>query len=294
MVKRLFIVSFPQHSRHQRTRSGGPVHFFGGETKVTALSRFPRFFVTSPSPCPYLPGKQERKIFTELSGQHAGELNDALGRIGFRRSQSVAYRPSCAGCTACVSVRVVANQFKPNATQRKLMKRHADLEVTACKPWATEEQFELLHRYLGARHPGGGMVSMDENDYSDMVEQSPVSSFVIEYREPSVDGQRGRLVGACITDQQGDGLSMIYSFFLADDENRPGLGNFIIMDHILRSRAAGLDYVYLGYWVKGSARMAYKTRYRPLEVLGPNGWEVLEDEEAPIAMPLPDRARVLA
>ncbi|MEZ0243205.1 MAG: arginyltransferase [Sphingomonas sp.] len=261
---------------------------------MTALSRFPRFFVTSPSPCPYLPGKQERKIFTELSGPHAGELNDALGRIGFRRSQSVAYRPSCAGCTACVSVRVVAGEFKPNASQRKLLKRHSDLEVTACKPWATEEQFDLLHKYLASRHPGGGMAAMDEGDYADMVEQSPVTSFVIEYREPTKNGHRGKLVGACITDQQADGLSMIYSFFLADEEERPGLGNYIIMDHILRARAAGLPYVYLGYWVKGSERMAYKTRYRPIEVLGPNGWSLMEDEDAAVAMPLPARMRELA
>jgi arginine-tRNA-protein transferase len=265
-----------------------------GDSAVTALSRFPRFFVTSPSPCPYLPGRQERKIFTELTGQHAGELNDALGRIGFRRSQSVAYRPSCAGCTACVSVRVVADQFQPNATQRKLMKRHGDLEVTACKPWATEEQFELLHRYLKSRHPGGGMAAMDENDYADMVEQSPVSSYVIEYREPSVEGERGRLIGACITDQQADGLSMIYSFFEADSETRPGLGNFIIMDHILRARSASLPYVYLGYWVKGSERMAYKTRYRPIEVLGPNGWSLLSDEDMMVSMPVPAQAHELA
>jgi arginine-tRNA-protein transferase len=265
-----------------------------GDSAVTALSRFPRFFVTSPSPCPYLPGRQERKIFTELTGQHAGELNDALGRIGFRRSQSVAYRPSCAGCTACVSVRVVADQFQPNATQRKLMKRHGDIEVTACKPWATEEQFELLHRYLKTRHPGGGMAAMDESDYADMVEQSPVSSYVIEYREPSVNGERGRLIGACITDQQADGLSMIYSFFEADSETRPGLGNFIIMDHILRARSASLPYVYLGYWVKGSERMAYKTRYRPIEVLGPNGWSLLSDEDMAVSMPVPARVRELA
>ncbi|MBB5709671.1 arginyltransferase [Sphingomonas xinjiangensis] len=260
---------------------------------MTALTRFPRFFVTSPSPCPYLPGRQERKIFTELSGQHAGELNDALGRIGFRRSQSVAYRPSCAGCTACVSVRIVADQFQPNATQRKLLKRYGDLEVTACKPWATEEQYDLLRRYLTARHPGGGMAAMDESDYADMVEQSPVSSYVIEYREPSVDGARGRLVGACITDRQADGLSMIYSFFVPDD-TRPSMGNYIILDHILRARDAGLPYVYLGYWVKGSERMAYKTRYRPIEVLGPNGWALLTDEDETLAMPLPSKVRALA
>ncbi len=251
---------------------------------MTAPFRFPRFFVTSPSPCPYLPGRQERKVFTELSGPHAAELNDALGRIGFRRSQGVAYRPSCAGCTACVSVRVVTPEWTPNATQRKLMKRHADLEVTACRPWATDEQYRLLRRYLASRHPGGGMAAMDEDDYADMVEHSPVNSFVLEYREPAQHGRRGKLIGACLTDRQADGLSMIYSFFAADEERRPGLGNLIIMDHIARARAAGLPYLYLGYWVQGSTRMAYKTRYRPIEVLGPAGWRMMSERElAPTA-----------
>ncbi|TPG22539.1 arginyltransferase [Sphingomonas koreensis] len=247
---------------------------------MTAPFRFPRFFVTSPSPCPYLPGRQERKVFTELNGPHAGELNDALGRIGFRRSQSVAYRPSCAGCSACVSVRAVTNEFVPNASQRKQLRRNEDLEVTACRAWATEEQFQLLRRYLSVRHPSGGMAGMDDGDYADMVEHSPVNSFVVEYREPTVDGRRGRLIGACLTDQQADGLSMIYSFFEADHPTRRGLGNHIIMDHILRARAVGLPYVYLGYWIDGSTRMAYKTRYRPIEMLGPTGWRRMPDQVA--------------
>ena len=246
---------------------------------MSAPFRFPRFFVTSPSPCPYLPGKQERKVFTELTGIHATELNDALGRIGFRRSQGVAYRPSCAGCTACVSVRVVTAAFQPNATQRKLLKRHADVEVTPCRPWATDEQYQLLRRYLATRHPGGGMAGMDEDDYADMIEHSPVNSLVFEYREPAANGRPGRLIGCCLTDRQADGLSMIYSFFDADIADRPGLGNFIIMDHIARAREAGLAYVYLGYWVKGSTRMAYKVRYRPIEVLGPAGWRRMADWE---------------
>jgi arginine-tRNA-protein transferase len=249
-----------------------------GLPAVTAPFRFPRFFVTSPSPCPYLPGRQERKVFTELSGPHASELNDALGRIGFRRSQGVAYRPSCAGCSACVSVRVVAQDFAANATQRKLLKRYGDIDVVACRPWATDEQFQLLRRYLATRHPGGGMAGMDEDDYADMVEHSPVNSMIIEYRARTRPGERGRLVGACLTDRQADGLSMIYSFFAADDDARQGLGNFIILDHITRAREAGLPYVYLGYWVKGSPRMAYKTRYRPIEVLGPDGWRLMPEE----------------
>ena len=221
-------------------------------------------------------------MFTELTGPHAGELNDALGRIGFRRSQGVAYRPSCAGCSACVSVRVVTDEFVPTATQRRLLKRHRDLEVNACRAWATDEQFQLLRRYLSARHPGGGMAGMDEDDYADMIEHSPVNSLIVEYREPSIGGARGRLVGACLTDRQADGLSMIYSFFAADDAGRPGLGNFIIMDHILRARDTGLPYVYLGYWVKGSARMAYKTRFRPIEMLGPRGWRLMPEDIQPV------------
>lgn len=246
---------------------------------MTAHFRFPRFYVTTPSPCPYLPGRTERKVFTELSGPHAVELNDALGRIGFRRSQGVAYRPSCLNCQSCVAVRVLAEEFEPNATQRKVLKRHADLDVSACRAWSTDEQFALLRRYLAARHPGGGMAEMDELDYADMVEQSPVDSYVVEYREPSTDGRPGRLVGACLTDRQHDGLSMIYSFFEADNPDRPGLGNFIIMDHILRASEAGLPHVYLGYWVAGSKRMEYKVRYRPMERLGPSGWSRLGENE---------------
>jgi leucyl-tRNA---protein transferase len=211
-------------------------------------------------------------VFTELNGVHATELNEALGRIGFRRSQNVAYRPSCIDCKACVPVRILTNDFTPNATQRKILKRNHDLSVTACRPWSTNEQYDLLRRYLKQRHPSGGMADMDDMDYADMVEQTPVHSHVVEYRLPTRYGAQGELVGACITDQQSDGLSMVYSFYDAEALGRPGLGNFIIMDHILRAHDAGLPYVYLGYWVEGAPRMQYKTRYRPLEKLSPDGW----------------------
>ncbi len=246
---------------------------------MTAPVRFPRFFVTSPAPCPYLAGRTERKVFTELKGPHADQLNEALGRIGFRRSQTVAYRPSCVDCQACVSVRVVTDEFAPSKAQKRIMKRNRDLVVNECRPWATSEQFELLRTYLANRHPEGGMTKMDEVDYADMVEHTPVSSYVLEYREPTSDGTVGRLVGACLTDRQGDGLSMIYSFYDSENEERSGLGNYIILDHIRRAAEEGLPYVYLGYWVEGSARMQYKIRYRPLERLGPRGWRRLGSEE---------------
>lgn len=247
---------------------------------MTAPVRFPRFFVTSPAPCPYLPGRSERKVFTELKGPHADSLNDALGRIGFRRSQTVAYRPSCLDCSACVSVRVVASEFTPSGTQKRTLRDNADLVATVCRPWSTSEQFDLLQRYLAERHPEGGMTSMDEVDFADMVEHTPVTSYVVEYRERSADGVKpGRLVGACLTDRQCDGLSMIYSFYDPHCEGRQGLGNYIILDHIARATDMGLAYVYLGYWVEGSPRMQYKVRYRPMEKLGRAGWERIDPTE---------------
>ena len=246
---------------------------------MTAPVRFPRFFVTSPAPCPYLEGKTERKVFTELKGPHAEQLNEALGRIGFRRSQTVAYRPSCIDCQACVSVRVGTIDFEPSRTQSRNLRRNGDLVATECRPWATEEQFDLLQRYLGARHPGGGMTAMDEMDFADMVEHTPVSTLMVEYREPGDGFRPGRLVGACLTDRQADGLSMVYSFYDPEHEARTGLGSYIILEHIRRAASEGLPFVYLGYWVQGAERMQYKVRYRPIELLGRDGWRRVSAQE---------------
>ena len=232
--------------------------------------RFPRFFVTAPAPCPYIPGRLERKVFAEIKGSNAGLMTEALSRIGFRRSQNVVYRPSCDGCAACISVRVAVDDFVPSTSQRRLLKRHADLDVAACAPWSTEEQYDLMRRYLMARHPEGGMAAMDAYDFADMVEQTPVDTVVVEYREPHPDG-RGALVGACVTDKQTDGLSMVYSFFDPMGA-RCGLGTFIILDHIVRAQRAKLPYVYLGYWIAGRPQMDYKTRFAPVERLTSRGW----------------------
>jgi leucyl-tRNA---protein transferase len=282
MVNALLISTKSQHilTESDACRFARRIGQQRGFGHVTVQFRLPRFYVTSPSPCPYLPEKMERKVFTELSGNHADELHDALSKIGFRRSQGVAYRPSCLDCSACVSVRVLARKFVPNATQRKLIKRNSDLVVTPCRAWATNEQFALLREYLAARHPSGGMSGMDEIDFADMVEHSPVNTQMMEYREPGVDGKPGRLVGACLTDVQADGLSMIYSFFDAASQDRPGLGNYIILDHIRMAVAMGLEHVYLGYWIKGSKRMAYKARFQPMEKLGPNGWSRFSEEQS--------------
>ncbi len=233
-------------------------------------TRFPRFFVTAESPCPYLPDRTERKVFAELRGADAQRMSEGLGRIGFRRSQNVVYRPSCEGCSACVSVRIVAADFRPSQSQRRLLKRHTALKVAACDAWATDEQFALLRRYLKARHPDGGMAGMDSFDFAEMIETSPVDTVVVEYRAPD-----GRLVGACLTDKQSDGLSMVYSFYDPSPSAPQGLGTFMILDHAVRARAVGMRYVYLGYWVNGSPRMDYKRRFAPLEMLTPQGWRLM-------------------
>lgn len=242
--------------------------------------RLPRFFVTSETPCSYLPGRAERKVFAELRGARAAETSEALGRMGFRRSQNVVYRPSCVRCTACVSVRIVAELFTPNRTQRRLARRHADLARSVCAPWATQEQYDLMQRYLADRHPDGGMNRMDSFDFADMIEASPVDTRIVEYRLPAASDEPGRLVGVSLTDWQSDGLSMIYSFFDTDLPDRRGLGTTMILDHVRLARQARLPFVYLGYWVRGSARMDYKRRFAPLEQLTRDGWLPLEPEAA--------------
>lgn len=230
------------------------------------------FYLTPPAPCPYVPGRMERKIFTELRGPGAPAVAEALGRIGFRRSQTIAYRPACDACHACVPVRVPLAGFTPTRAQRRVLRAAADLVATERAPWSTPEQYGLLRRYLALRHPAGGMSAMDAVDYADMVEQTPVDTRVIEYREPGFDGAGGALVGAAITDVQADGLSMIYSFYDAAHPRRRGLGTFMVLDHAARAKALGLPYLYLGYWIEGARRMAYKATFRPLERLGRAGW----------------------
>jgi leucyl-tRNA---protein transferase len=234
--------------------------------------QFPRFFMTAPGRCPYLPGRAERKVFTELEGKDAQAYLEALGHGGFRRSQNVAYRPNCEGCSACVSVRVPTPDFAPTDSQKRLARRNQDLHVFVCEPWSTEEQYQLLRRYLDDRHPSGGMTSMDHFDYADMVERTPVETVIYEYREPSDDETRpGALLGVSLTDLLSDGLSMVYSFY-DPHSARKGLGTYMILDHIQRAQQMRRKYVYLGYWVKGSQKMDYKSRFQPLERLTPSGW----------------------
>ena len=237
---------------------------------------FPQFFITAPSPCPYLAGRVERKVFTHLVGHDARSLNTQLSQGGFRRSQNIAYRPACDGCTACVSVRVPVNTFEMTRGFRRTLKINADVDATVVKSEATSEHYSLFRGYIDSRHSDGGMADMTVLDFSAMVDDNFVDSRLVEYRVHDVIDPNGRLVGAVLIDILGDGVSMIYSFYDPDLESRPGMGNFIIMDHITRAARAGLAFVYLGYWIEGCSRMAYKTKFRPVEALIGGQWREVD------------------
>ncbi|HTV69347.1 MAG TPA: arginyltransferase [Rhizobiaceae bacterium] len=237
----------------------------------------PQFFLTAPSPCPYVEGQFERKVFTHLVGEKAPELNDLLTQGGFRRSQNIAYRPACETCRACISVRILASEFEPSDNMRRVMKRNSDLIGVQHDAEPSTEQYSLFRSYLDARHRKGGMSDMTVLDYAMMVEDTHVDTKVIEYRRRGPDtfitgrGQ-GELIAVSLSDKMADGLSMVYSYYSPEHEDR-SLGTFMILDHIARARALGLPHVYLGYWVNGSRKMNYKVRFQPQEHLGPKGWE---------------------
>ena len=238
-----------------------------------SVIRFPRFYLTAPAPCPYLPGRLERKVFTYLSGEMAPVVNDALTNMGFRRSQSIAYKPACDNCASCVSVRIPIGQFQMSRSFRRIDRANHDLASETLPPRATAEQYNLLRRYLISRHAEGGMADMGLFDYAAMVEDTPIDPQLVEYRSER------RLIAVCLTDRLNDGLSMVYSFFDPDAASR-SLGTFMVLNHVAAARRLGLPYVYLGYWVEGCRKMVYKSRFIPLESLGPDGWRPFDRVDA--------------
>lgn len=237
-----------------------------------------RFFLTAPTPCPYLPGREERKVFAHLPLSDGPTVNDSLTQVGFRRSQNIAYRPACETCRACQSARAPAADYVLSRSERKILNRNEDLERHLVEAEATLEQFELLRRYLLTRHADGGMAEMTWPDYVAMVEDTAVRTHLIEYRRKSQDRGPGDLVACVLVDMLADGLSLVYSFY-EPGETRRSLGSFIILDHVVQAQQNGLPYVYLGYWVPGSEKMAYKARFSPLEILKPGGWSLMSARE---------------
>ena len=235
----------------------------------------PQFYLTAPSPCPYLPRREERKVFTHLIGKRAAGLNDTLTQSGFRRSQTIAYRPACESCRACVSVRVKVDEFAPSRNMRRVEERNDGITGAVVRADPTSEQYSLFRGYLDARHGDGGMADMTVLDYSMMIEDSHVETRLVEYRIGATSISPGTLIAVCLTDLLADGLSMVYSYYEPEARHR-SLGTYMILDHIARARKLGLPHLYLGYWVDGSKKMAYKARFLPQERLGMNGWERVE------------------
>lgn len=233
----------------------------------------PQFYLTAPSPCPYLPGAEERKVFTHLVGHRARELNDLLTHGGFRRSQSIAYRPACETCRACISVRVVVSDFQPTRNMRRILDRNMDLIGEQREPGPSSEQYSLFRSYLDARHRDGGMADMSVLDYAMMVEDSIIDTFITEYRPRAISAgaEAQPLKALALCDRLSDGISMVYSFYDPEAATR-SLGTYMILEHLQYARQLGVPYLYLGYWIQGSQKMSYKKRFQPQEMLTGSGW----------------------
>jgi arginyl-tRNA--protein-N-Asp/Glu arginylyltransferase len=245
-----------------------------GAMSYKSLRRPNFFYTTAPLPCPYLAGRTERKVVTELTGPDAEALHDRLSRAGFRRSHNIAYAPVCPSCNACVPIRIPVASFAPDRGLRRIARANADVTREALPAAASPEQFALFQRYQRERHGEGDMATMSFYDYRAMVEDTPIDTFVVEFRVES------RLIGCCLADRLADGISAVYSFF-DPAESRRSLGTFAILSLIEAATRQELPHVYLGYWVAESRKMAYKTRFRPAEILSGGGWRRLPDGEVP-------------
>jgi arginyl-tRNA--protein-N-Asp/Glu arginylyltransferase len=226
----------------------------------------PQFFATASVPCPYVPGRAERKLIVELAGRGAPGFYDALSRVGFRRSHRFAYRPACRACTACVPVRVAVERFVPTRSIRRVRNTHAGLAGALLAPRATIEQFRLFMAYQHSRHRESEMAMMSYSDYRGMIEDTALRTATVEFRDPD-----GRLVAVSLIDRLDDGISAVYTFY--DPAHRPGgLGTWSILWLVEECRRQGLPYVYLGYWIAESPKMAYKARFPALERLTSGDW----------------------
>ncbi|HER26889.1 MAG TPA: arginyltransferase [Rhodospirillales bacterium] len=231
------------------------------------------FFTTAPLPCPYFPDRIERRVVTELLGRDANNLHDILTHAGFRRSHGIAYAPSCPDCNACTAVRILVDDFKPSRSQRRITNRNNHLQAFVLDPCASEEQFVLFTDYQSSRHSGGDMEKMNADDYRSLVEETNVNTRIVEFRDDD-----DKLVACCLIDVLSDGLSALYSFFDPHLESRRSLGTYMILWLTEHARALGLDYVYLGFWIGGCAKMSYKASFKPLEGFNPSGWRLLESQ----------------
>ncbi len=228
------------------------------------------FFITAPIPCPYLDGKTERRMVTDLATADAIPLHDKLSRVGFRRSHNLVYTPVCHECSACLAVRNVVEEFKPSNSQRRILRINQNLVVNESPAKATNERFELFSLYQDKRHTGGDMATMDYYDFQALIEETPVVTSHIDFHN-----EHGMLIAGCLVDIMEDGLSAVYSYF-DPTYKKNSLGSYIILWLIQKTKQLSLPYLYLGYWVKGSQKMTYKDKFQPLECYNGLGWEKLK------------------
>jgi arginine-tRNA-protein transferase len=227
-----------------------------------------RFYATASYPCSYIPDRVARSQVASPNHEVNASTYSELVRIGFRRSGAFTYRPICDACSACVPVRIDTTKFIPSKSLKRVIKKHTHLSVGISHLKDSTEHYELYQKYQSERHSGGGMDQDSKDQYKHFLLESNVTTRIIEFKEAH------KCVAISIVDELDDGISSVYTFFETEDKSK-SYGSYSICWQIDLCRSLGLRYLYLGYWIKESEKMSYKTRFTPLEGFIKDRWTIL-------------------